>query len=278
MVSIISNNRKELMGVGTLAVFSLHILLIADIPLESLRQIISVPVNWVFTEGFLFLSGFGCYFSLSKKLDYKSFYSKRIKRVYLPYLIIAGPFLTFFTFYDNDGLLIWIARILTINFWIEGNFASMWYISVTMLMYLIAPPVFRLIRDKYGYLTWGICFLLCLILIDNIQMRFSNKDFIPYQFITQIPAFFIGMLLGKLKDSNANVVNALLFSAILLTPILKAVLDALHIFSFLPAILIRLSYVVMFALLIANIKKIETSIKTVMGGGKFNIENYALSR
>ena len=66
IVTIISRNRTELMGIATLSVFIHHVLNYITIPNKWIASPLIEAQNWVFTDGFLFLSGFGVFFSLQK--------------------------------------------------------------------------------------------------------------------------------------------------------------------------------------------------------------------
>ncbi len=191
IISQISRNRTELMGVATIAVFSLHFLVIADIQNWWYVEMINTPRQWIFTEGFLFLSGFGCFYSLEKEDRILPFFKKRLLRLYLPFLIVAGPIISFLTLMQGKSIYILLARLTTVNFWIEGNVYSMWYVSVTMLFYFLSPFLYRLLKSKYGIFYCGFFFLSMLLILDYVKNDYFSKDeFQNYQGITQMPAFF----------------------------------------------------------------------------------------
>ena len=60
----------------------------------------------VFTQGFLLLSGIGLYYSYVKKSDTVGFYCRRIKRMWLPYMLMALPFVLIFMFLRDDITII----------------------------------------------------------------------------------------------------------------------------------------------------------------------------
>ena len=88
---LFSKYRSVLMGIGAIGVVLGHNLRWCDWP-----TVLSLPARvisaMVFTEGFLFLSGFGLFFSFDKDNDVKSFLAKRVNRLYLPFLLILLPF------------------------------------------------------------------------------------------------------------------------------------------------------------------------------------------
>ena len=168
IVTIISRNRTELMGIATLSVFIHHVLNYITIPNKWIASPLIEAQNWVFTDGFLFLSGFGVFFSLQKNSDCLSFYKKRLMRLYFPYLIIACIPISFLTFLHGD-IWTWMARLLTVNFWIEGNFCGMWYVSVTMALYLLSPLFFTVIRGK-----WGVCYGIVLFFFSFSDLFYGE--------------------------------------------------------------------------------------------------------
>ena len=42
-------------------------------------------------DAFLFFSGLGLYYSMKKRSDVRSFYIRRLKRILIPYCIVAVP-------------------------------------------------------------------------------------------------------------------------------------------------------------------------------------------
>ena len=90
--SVLSRFRQELMGIAILGVCLLHAFDWAGIGDSVISKAISPFARIAFTEGFLFLSGFGLYYSFSKNSDLRQFYLKRVNRVLLPYMIMGLPF------------------------------------------------------------------------------------------------------------------------------------------------------------------------------------------
>lgn len=78
--SLITKYRNMLMGIGILGVMFAHCLEWGNV--SGVIALIFKPFNGlVFTEGFLFLSGFGLYYSFSKNDELKGFYRKRVNRL-----------------------------------------------------------------------------------------------------------------------------------------------------------------------------------------------------
>ena len=86
-INTISKYRSELMGLAILGVMCGHYMnhTYQNNLLFSIARIIHTP-------GFLFLSGFGLYYSFVNNSNLGSFYLKRLKRLYLPFLLISTLF------------------------------------------------------------------------------------------------------------------------------------------------------------------------------------------
>lgn len=87
-----SHYRRELMGIAIIGVCLLHAFAWTDIEGTKIARIIFPFARIAFTEGFLFLSGFGLYYSFCKNNNKRTFYLKRFNRVLLPYVIMCLPF------------------------------------------------------------------------------------------------------------------------------------------------------------------------------------------
>ena len=155
-------------------------------------------VGLVFTEGFLFLSGFGCFCSLYKDSCVIPFYKKRIKRLLPPYWIMVIP-LCLLTFYNGEPFTNIILEILSFKYWIFGN-TALWYVSVSLVLYLMCPLLFRYCFNKCsGVLVRFIFGVVSFYLLGFIiWFLFPNYYKVTYLGFTQIPMFLFGMGVGYL--------------------------------------------------------------------------------
>ncbi len=145
--NIIGQYRSQLMGIAMLNVMMLHSMSWLSI---SLPKSVDFMIGILFTEGFLFLSGYGIYYSFFKNSNLKQFYGKRIQRLLIPYWIITTPFFVVQLTNGDYDFLGFIQRCFTIAFWTHGNYAGLWYISVSVLLYLCFPLIFRGLRKRAG--------------------------------------------------------------------------------------------------------------------------------
>ncbi len=153
LTSKISKCRNELMGIAILEVMLWHLQESAGVR----NQLLQVFTKLIYTPGFFFLSGFGLFYSLSGNSNILSFYRKRIFRLYLPYLIISTPFILYIGILKGKIIVDLLMDISTLNFWIRGNYLGVWYIAVSLVLYFIAPILYRImfrIQDKSYLLAW----------------------------------------------------------------------------------------------------------------------------
>ena len=84
--NLISKYREELMGYAIFGVLVSHLLMWLDIKIPGVNMVLRL----IYTQGFLFLSGFGLYYSLSKSSEILPFYKRRVKRLYIPFVLSCG--------------------------------------------------------------------------------------------------------------------------------------------------------------------------------------------
>lgn len=146
----------------------------------------------------MFFSGFGLYYSFHNDCHIGRFYVKRIKRLLIPYVLIAMPFLMYHAMIGDYGIKIFLLKLSTFYFWLMGN-DGMWYISVSVLLYLVYPLLHNILKVCGGYL-----FVIVYILISSIYY-FANDYYQVIRIgVEKFPFFMLGMYVGKksfLKNS-----------------------------------------------------------------------------
>lgn len=209
--SILSKYRGELMGIGILEVMLLHYFTLNNAPVPGF---VSPLVGLVYVQGFLFLSGFGLFYSFSNDNDLKNFYKKRFVNVLIPYLIIAIPYYTYFFVMNQQdlvpvysrslepisGIVTYFGRITTLGYWHEGNFNGMWYLALTVLLYLMYPvahQVFRRIGGGRCSLIWLLIIAILACLYPLIRRYFPTYCEVISLALGNAYMFFVGMLFGR---------------------------------------------------------------------------------
>lgn len=180
----ISTYRSELMGWAILWIMMLHFTFTQIKPLGFIAQ-----YGFAGVDIFLFVSGFGLFYSLDKGNSILIFYRKRLIRIFPTYYII-GIFASIFLFGDN--LLTYLFRYSTIGFWTGGVYWE-WYIPSLVVLYIMSPLLKFLIDKRFFYIIGVI--LACIFgLAFYYIVQWQDLDRSHFFFIYRIPVYIYGMI------------------------------------------------------------------------------------
>ena len=160
---------------------------------------------------FLFLSGFGLYFSMSRKnFEIKKYYRSRFFRIVPEFwLVLLVVFLVQMDF-SARGFYSLICKATTLGYWI-GYRDESWFISCILFLYAIYPVYFGLFK-KYGMKASayfiGAGFSLMLIYALICILFYDNKNHGGFIILTyaRIPIFFIGAIFGHWAKDGCKIV------------------------------------------------------------------------
>lgn len=196
---IFSKYRVQLMGLSIIGVCLLHVFTWAGIEGNLIAKLLKPFARIAFTEGFLFLSGFGLYYSFSKNGDLRQFYLKRVNRVLLPYMIMGLPFFLLSLIAGNISLSTFLLKLTSLYFWFWGN-DGMWYISMSVALYFLFPVVYRFLfiqQKEQVVLVKTLLVVTICIAVSYVMYALAPHYFSMVQIgITKAPMFFIGMLVA----------------------------------------------------------------------------------
>lgn len=202
-VELFSRYRTELMGIAVIGVLIAHLIGLGEIGSSHLLiKIIGFIPRLAFTEGFLFLSGFGLYYSFAGNGNVKEFYLRRAKRLLIPFIILSVWFFLYKDLIEMFNPLNFFLHCSSLAFWFDGNYYGMWYISISVFLYTIFPLFYKYISKPVGGIMTAIFVLITVIL--NIALQ----QFLPEYYdkiaigINKIPVFIIGVYAGKLSLYN----------------------------------------------------------------------------
>jgi len=200
-LSLISKYRTQLMGIAILWVMLFHSGIHSGVFL--LDYLASIGYGGV--DIFLFLSGFGIYFSLNKKKEpIGLFYKKRLLRVlpyYYPVVLLYSIFLC------CHGIWGWreiIGNMTMLGFWLGYGFRYIfdWYIPSLVVLYLITP-----FFNKYFQLNKNlVTILFCLIFYGLSFLLLGDKYSYLLIFTIRAPLYFFGFWFASFCNNNKNVV------------------------------------------------------------------------
>jgi peptidoglycan/LPS O-acetylase OafA/YrhL len=271
----ISKYRNELMGIAIISILCGHALTWSQVEYKPLYYIFDIGRRLLHTSGFLFLSAFGLTYSLSKDSNIIAFYKRRIYRLFIPFLVIMMPYYVYLDLYlePNRGFYQLLCDLTTFTFWMFGN-DGMWYVSLSLVLYLLFPFITKFCR-YIGYLSTILLFIIISIIIFKIDSVFYSRIGIG---IDRIPIFILGIYFGylSLKQKNLNLIK-LLVSIICLYVIAKYVsLFHKSIFENLAAQIENFLYLPISCIILSYIDKLKYKniINTLSWMGKHSLEIY----
>lgn len=192
------------MGVAILGVLIGHWFSLSKYPTDNLiLKILNFTPQLVFTQGFLLLSGFGLLYSFSKNSDVAAFYRRRFVRILIPFAFMSTPFFLYFLLVGDINVWQFMGRLTTISYWLEGNYCGMWYVALSVVLYLLYPIIHKVMMCKDGY-WWvtGICLLLVALFVAITRIV---QSLTPEYYQVHVHAFngafmfIVGMFLAYLS-------------------------------------------------------------------------------
>lgn len=228
-VGAFSKYRTELMGFSAIAILICHTTGNGIVMPQLLSYLLAQ--GQIGVDIFLFLSGMGLWYSLSKfyetntviDCEIKSqipldkyiwlktlgccrklnvWYAKRYIRILVPYVIIQGSMTAVKCIFDGESFWHWASVVSTIEFWISHRAA--WFIALLLPLYLITPWLFELLK-KNGVKTLVLITVVCYLISLYPNNAESWTFFKNLQFaIIRVPAFVVGMYMApKIKKNNS---------------------------------------------------------------------------
>lgn len=226
---LISKYRNAVMGVAIIGVMLGHWFSLSQTPTDSIvLRLLSILPALVSTQGFLFISGYGIYYSFSKNSDSIAFYQRRFYRMLVPYMLMSVLYFLFCFCTREINFWQFIGRTTSLSYWFEGNYCGMWYVAVSTVLYAVSPLIFRIYfcRDSFVYTTLCLLATLLLAVIGNhLLFTFAPEQYeLYYHGLERYFMFFIGLYCGYLsrqqskeKTMGLSLMVALLPVAYLLT-------------------------------------------------------------
>ena len=286
----ISRLRPYLMGIATLWITFYHCKYLNLFQSEFLTR---TRLLGIFTriesigncgvDLFFFLSGLGLYFSYTRLLEsdphpIKMFYIRRYRRILPPILIVS---VLTFGLIEVADLANWAGGVFLYGYFIpsltRGNF---WYLSATVVLYLVFPLIHRFLRGKRG--GAGAVGMILASLAASLMVRLFAEEYFynhVYLMMTRLPVFILGAYAGKLCMNHRKVpvifpLLAVPLSVALLVLIADYQLPHHYRFYeftvFVPCIVLAHAYV------FSKIKKWGFLTRSVMTVGTYSMEIYLI--
>ena len=182
------------MGIATLMIIISHAPASGVLMPHILERIMGLGNFGV--DIFLFLSGVGGYYSLSKRPKISDYFKKRYLRLGISYLLITTPFIIIYLLMGIYSIPDALLSFTTFDFWLEHKGA--WFIAMLIPLYLLSPFFFNLLSGKKKW--WMlIIFSGCIVALCNIttENSYGNTVLSNIQFAFQrVPSYLVGMTIG----------------------------------------------------------------------------------
>ncbi len=196
----ISRYRTQLMGLATLMIIACHAPASGVLMPPVFAKVLSYGNFGV--DIFLFLSGLGLYYSLSKRPvenggGYFCYCKRRLSRVFKPYIIIFLPYsfiLLALGIYSISDVLL---SVTAFEFWFYHRGA--WFVSLIIVLYVIAPLLKAILSGKNRLLVAFCLIVLLELVIRVIHVEDASKTNILSNIIgaaSRVPSFIAGMLIA----------------------------------------------------------------------------------
>ena len=196
------------MGFAILWVMLFHLHVSFDfVPFMIIRKI-----GYGGVDMFLFLSGFGLYFSCSKdSFNKRQYYKNRFKRILPEFWLVLIVFFLLNHDFNYESFYTLICHASTLGLWVWGKIPYvLWYISCILLFYAIYPQYYSLF-NKYGIIVPLLCIgcgLFIMVSYAIFCIYFYDKENVGGDAIfayARIPIFFLGSIFGWLAKNNVKI-------------------------------------------------------------------------
>lgn len=142
---------------------------------------------------FLLSSGLGCYYSLDRDSDSIHFLKKRFLNLMPTYWCFIIVWILFKKLTSDISVFAAVGNFLGIEMFASTEESFNWYITGIWVLYILAP-IFKRVADHCRTL---ISQLAILALLFAVSLPFWNSS-ILIMFVSRIPVFYLGMIIGKL--------------------------------------------------------------------------------
>lgn len=283
-LGLVSRFRNELFGLSIISIMIFHFFLrIKEHGSGSLYPVAFAYDNVISSVGvecFLFLSGVGLYFSMSKNGNILNFYRKRMSRVLIPYALWGAVFwIALDLLAKGESLGEFLYDFGFLSFWLEGD-SVLWYIAFIVILYLAFPIIFKMFSGKYAtaflILSVGFSIGLSLALKLLFPTVYANIEIA----VNRLPIFLFGAYSGRRIYKNdsfkiGDLILVLLGLAVHIFGILQRYGVIATQISFLryefALFSISLIYICVWLLSKVNLKRIKAFLR---GAGALSLELY----
>lgn len=163
----LSKYRTQLMGVAALLIILCHAPQYC-VDIQGIPRKLLVFGN-VGVDIFLFLSGMGCWFSLTKSPSYFPWLKRRFLRIFIPYTIVLLILRILSLWVNHVPWNEWLLYFSTLRFWTHHD--GMWYVALLVLLYPLAPLLFQGVEHSKSRIFTTIILITVLLFITHFPVK-----------------------------------------------------------------------------------------------------------
>lgn len=204
-LSLLSKYRSALMGAAAIGIVATHSCALVEWPplIDFMCAMGGVGVYI-----FMFLSGIGLYYSLKtwdgslRNGSVNNFYKNRIRRVVIPYAIIAGVWYGVKYLIIEHSIANFLYEWTTLSFWCEHKGA--WYVALLIPLYAAYPLWDKWLKQGRRIPKGIIAIMIVLI----TQIILFNFKFALFEHLSQVLqslwVFFLGNCMAQSVDEKQS--------------------------------------------------------------------------
>jgi len=189
--SSISRFRGEMMGLAALWIIIFHFYqpILPNAGLISSLEDFIKSIGYFGVELFIFVSGFGCAYALSKE-NALSFWKKRIKKLAIPVLLLGVVQGIEYKW----GIEEFVLNVSGTTFFTRDIYSFIWFVTAIAVFYFFAPFYIILYNRVRSGVIFTFAALIIWSILSFIVQPVLRNDF--YGAINRIPAYIIGLMIG----------------------------------------------------------------------------------
>ena len=210
-LSDLSKFRSSFMGFAMIWIVLYH---------YQIKGLLAFPIGNGFTgvDIFMFVSGMGLYYSMTKDSNMGHFYKKRFLRIFPLYYLIG---LAYVLIEGGFGFWNYLWRFSTLGFWTDGTIGNGWFIPSIVAVYVFYPfvhiTVFRNGIDKTALIVLGAILLFFIGYTSFVDLTIIDTN--HYLLLYRLPVFLFGMLIGYSISKNKDFSRRFIHIALALLPL-----------------------------------------------------------
>lgn len=288
---LLSRYRGAVMGIAAIMIFVFHawISVIPKSPNAAIAFLHDTEffirrVSYFGVDIFMLVSGMGLTYAI-KKDTLPRFYYRRIRRIYLPYLlaVLVSTIVNKWTF------LTFLGHATGYTFYTVHVNSYCWFVPAIITFYIFFPLYFKAFdkaKNKFVFTTMAVLIWLVISIAAGGFMRIDI-----YSFTNRIPVFIIGIYFGYLAQRKDEIVFKLRHYLLLIVTLATGLfIYYVYVFLgftlilpegklFLPNVLMSVSLSLLVAklldILVRRVCLLGKIVNTVLGfWGKISLELY----